>query len=216
MTHKPKRAASPGSSDTVALEPPADGHFKRQVAEAVLRPSLQGAATIRQWKPVSHDVDLSKLIVALQDQAKLASSGQFARSEAMLVIQAHTLDAIFNTLARRATAAEYLPQFEAYLRLGLKAQGQCRATVETLAEIKNPRPVAFVQQANIASGLQQVNNGGLIPAAPPARESETSRNELLEQQRNEWLDAGTAQAAGSSNSSVEALGAIHGTKDSRG
>jgi hypothetical protein len=38
-----------------------------------------------------------------------------------------------------------------YLRLGLKAQSQCRATLETLAAIKNPRPVAFVQQANYCS-----------------------------------------------------------------
>jgi hypothetical protein len=99
----------------------------------------------------------------------------------MLIIQAHTLDAIFNTLARRANAAEYLPQFEAYLRLGLKAQGQCRATLETLAEIKYPKPVAFVQQANVANGPQQVNNAPQ-PAADTisrARESETSPNELF-------------------------------------
>jgi len=50
-----------------------------------------------------------------------------------------------------------------YLRLALKAQGQCRATLETLAAIKNP-PVVFARQANIAHGPQQVNNG-----PPPAR-----------------------------------------------
>jgi hypothetical protein len=36
--------------------------------------------------------------------------------------------------------------------LALKAQSQCRATLETLAAIKNPQPVAFVRQANIAHG----------------------------------------------------------------
>jgi len=30
--------------------------------------------------------------------------------------------------------------------LALKAQAQCRATLQTLAEIKNPHPVAFVKQ----------------------------------------------------------------------
>jgi len=44
------------------------------------------------------------------------------------------------------------------------AQAQCRATIETLHELKHPRPVAFVQKANIADGPQQLNNG-----APPAR-----------------------------------------------
>lgn len=54
---------------------------------------------------------------------------------------------------------EYLKQFQAYLGLALKAQAQCRATLEALAEIKNPRPMAFVKQANISGGPQQVNNG---------------------------------------------------------
>jgi hypothetical protein len=35
------------------------------------------------------------------------------------------------------------------------------ATIETLAELKNPRQVAFVNQANLAGGHQQVNNGAL-------------------------------------------------------
>lgn len=43
--------------------------------------------------------------------------------------------------------------------MALKAQAQCRATLEALAEIKNPRPVAFVKQANISGEHQQVNNG---------------------------------------------------------
>jgi hypothetical protein len=44
------------------------------------------------------------------------------------------------------------------MRLALKAQGQCRATLETLAAIKNP-PVVFAKQRNISHGHQQVNNG---------------------------------------------------------
>jgi hypothetical protein len=71
----------------------------------------------------------------------------------------------------------------------LKAQAQCRVTLVALAEMKNPRPVAFVQQANIAAGLQQVNNGAPpvveLPAFPDSRtgcawDSKTSANELLE------------------------------------
>jgi hypothetical protein len=111
----------------------------------------------------------------------------------------------------------YLDAAERYLRLALKAQSQCRANIETLAEIKNPKPLAFVLQANIASGPQQVNNAGPEPSASSrARESENQPSKLLEQQRNERLDCGTARAAGGSHSSVEALGAIHRTEDDRG
>lgn len=82
---------------------------------------------------------------------------------------------------------EYLDAAETYMHLGLKAQSQCRATLETLAKIKNPAPVTFVRQANVAHGPQQVNNAPQ-PAtgeASRARESETPPNELLAQQRND-------------------------------
>ena len=136
----------------------------------------------------------------------------------MLAIQAHTLDTMFNELARRSYAnmgGGYLDAADRYMRLALRAQSQCRATIETLAEMKNPKPVAFVQQANIANGPQQVNNGPPAEASR-ARETENQPNKLLEQQRNEWLDAGTAGATASGNQKVEALGALKGTKDNGG
>ena len=59
------------------------------------------------------------------------------------------------------------------LRLALKAQSQCRATVETLAEIKNPA-VIYARQANVTTGPQQENNG--VPSR--AREIETEQSKL--------------------------------------
>jgi hypothetical protein len=47
-------------------------------------------------------------------------------------------------------------QIDRFTRLALKAQGQCRATIETLALMKNP-PTVFARQANIAHGPQQVD-----------------------------------------------------------
>ena len=66
---------------------------------------------------------------------------------------------------------EYIEATERYMRLALKAQGQCWATLETLAAIKNP-PVVFARQANFANGPQQVNNDPLraeIPEPPPTK-----------------------------------------------
>jgi hypothetical protein len=85
----------------------------------------------------------------------------------------------------------------------MRVQARIAATVQKLADLKNPRPVAYVQQANIGNAVQ-VNN--------QVRPVEKQRNELLEQQRNEWLDAGTARAAASSNSALEAVGAVNGTR----
>ena len=48
------------------------------------------------------------------------------------------------------------------MRLRLKAQSQARATLEALAQIKNP-PVGYARQANATTGPQQ-NNFGIVPS----------------------------------------------------
>ena len=84
-------------------------------------------------------------------------------------------------------------------RLALKAQAQCRATIETLTLIKNPTTV-FASQANIAHGPQQVNNtrvGRLSREDGP----ETDPITLLEGPR-ERMDCGTTRAAGADSSAA--------------
>jgi hypothetical protein len=111
----------------------------------------------------------------------------------MLVGQAHSLDAIFTELARRSAAnmGEYIEASEKYMRLALKAQAQCRATIETLAALKNP-PVVIARQANISAGPQQVNNG----TPPRAEVSSNQPNELLEHSHEQRLDPIAAGTAG--------------------
>jgi hypothetical protein len=104
-----------------------------------------------------------------------------------------------------------MDEIDRYLRLGLKAQSQCRATLETLATIKNPQPVAFVRQANIAHGPQQVNNDGAAPASR-ARESENPPNKVLEHQHAERLDFGTASAAIGSDPAMATLETFDGAE----
>jgi hypothetical protein len=151
-------------------------------------------------------------------QIEVANDGNLKRAEAMLTTQAHTLDAIFNNLARRAINAEYMDHLDRYLRLALRAQSQCRATLETLATIKNPPPVAFVRQANIAHGPQQVNNNSSALANPPsrARENSSSQNKLLEEQHGERLDTRAAGTTGNADPAMAAVGAIDRTPDEAG
>jgi hypothetical protein len=104
-----------------------------------------------------------------------------------------------------------------YMRLALKAQSQCRAAIEALAEIKNPKPVAFVQQANIANGPQQVNNSRLASLEPSrAGKTGNQQSKLLEQNNGERLDIGTASQVFSSDPAMATMGEIHGTKVERG
>ena len=102
--------------------------------------------------------------------------------EGMLTHKALTLDVTFNYLANRAHRQNDLKNMEILLRLALKAQAQCRSTVEALALLKNPIP--YIQQANLSTGLQQVNNTFASPqaikAAPTcAGISESTQNKIL-------------------------------------
>lgn len=127
--------------------------------------------------------------------------------EEMLLGQAQALQWIFTNLARKATEQRELRGYETIMRLAFKAQNQCRMTLETLANIKNP-PVLYARQANITNGPQQVNNG--IPSAhdPRARSdnSKFAQNELLERVDGQRLDSIAANAASGSDTTVATVG----------
>ena len=144
-----------------ATTPPATTPEKRNMEphELVLSSSIQSAVSIQAWGKFAGEADLSDLVVNLRERIKKVQGGDMQPIEAMLYGQAMTLETIFTHLAQRAVNMEYVNHFQTFLGLALKAQAQCRATLEALAEIKNPRPVAFVKQANITNGPQQVNNG---------------------------------------------------------
>jgi len=95
----------------------------------------------------------------------------------MLMNQATAMQSLFTRLAERGMGCDSAPAFEVNMRMALRAQNQCRATLETLAAIKNP-PVIFAKQANIANGHQQINNG----APSRALENESQQSKLLEAQ----------------------------------
>jgi hypothetical protein len=160
------------------------------------------------------DMDLPGLMATLREQGEAVNAGNLAQAEAMLTNQATALQTVFARLVERGMSCTEVAPFEANLRMGLRAQSQCRATLETLAAIKNPSTVAFVRQANIAHGPQQVNNG--TPAPSRARENEITPNRLLEETNGERLDTGTASATGHANQELETLGAIDRTANARG
>ena len=214
---KPKDAKS-GAKDLKLRAEPGEVDAESR-ARAVLRPSVQACLTILDYSKGFGELSIDSLCAELGEQAKHVHQGDLRRLEGTLMNQAQTLDAIFNNLARRAAvnAGEFMGACETYLRLALKAQAQCRATLETLAEIKNPRPVSFVRQANIAHGPQQVNNGvqegGALHAPARTENSANQSNELLEASNGERLDTGTASAASGAYSQLETVGVLHRPQD---
>jgi len=161
------------------------------------------------------DIDVTSLVLALDDTVGRVHGGSLADAEALLVSQAVVLNAIFVHLAQLGKQATLLDHYEKHMRLAFKAQGQCRATLETLAVIKNP-PV-FARQANISSGPQQVNNGPVLHAAPTRAEPETAPKKLLEAiVDGERVDGRTEGSASTSDSAVATVGTFDGTADATG
>jgi hypothetical protein len=191
---KPKAPKAKGSV-TVYQKP--DESPDAASARVLNQPETQAALTVQQWQGGIVDVD--EIAKELRRQTETLQSGDMYRAESMLLAQAHTLDELFNNLARKAHRQEYLSSYDSFLKLALKAQNQCRATLETLSNIKNP-PVVYAKQANIAHGPQQVNNG------PHAAENQNQQNKLLTVNHGETLDSiGTGETIGS-NPALEAVG----------
>ncbi len=183
----------------------------RAIARQLLAPSVQAASTIHTLEKT--DYDILGFIDELRGQVAAVHSGDMKRSEAMLITQAHTLNELFNNLTRRAAGnmGEYINAAETYFRLALKAQSQCRATLETLSTVKNP-PVIYARQANVTTGPQQVNNG--IPSH--TRENKIEQNKLLEEKDGEWLDTRATGTTSGLNPGMATVGQINRAKNNGG
>ena len=163
------------------------------VAKILTMPEVGAAGTIRVLNDI-HDVNaLTKI---LSQQTADVIGGNMTRPEAMLLSQAHTLDALFNSLVMKGLGQTHMQHYEAFMRLAFKAQSQCRSTLQTLSDIKNPS-VVYAKQANITNGNQQINNG--VPA-PRTQENINYSNELLEHTHGERLDTREKSAASCINS----------------
>jgi len=128
-----------------------------------------------------------------------------AHAEAMLINQASSLQALFVRLTERAMEQTQMPNLEGFMRMALRAQSQCRATLETLAAIKNP-PIVYARQANVTTGPQQINNGTAAP--PQAREIESEQTQLSGGTHELLQDARASGLASRVNPALETLGEI--------
>lgn len=208
---KPPAAASPSRILKVVAEP--GKSHEALVAEVVTGACVPAAIVVTDFaKGALGEAPLGEVLGALKDHACTIKNGDLTRVEAMLSGQASALNTMFAELARRGAInmGEYLGAAETYLKLALKAQSQCRATLETLAMIKSP-PVVIAKQANIAHGPQQVNNESNANAR--AGELENQPNKLLDQDNGERLDARTTGTTSESNPAMATLEVIDRPKD---
>jgi hypothetical protein len=182
-------------------------------AKVVTSPAVAAHRVIQAANPQSlrDEIDVPGMLAVLNQQATAVNRGDLSQAEAMLMNQATALQSLFTHLVEQGVRQSLMPNIDGFMRLALRAQSQCRATLETLATIKNP-PIVYARQANVTSGPQQINNG--TAATSRGREIE---NEQTKQSGPELLpDARASQVASRVNPSLETLGKIDRAEVNRG
>lgn len=154
------------------------------LARTVTSPECLSASVLTICQNIEH-TQVNEMIDQLKAQSAAIHNDDLSRAESMLIAQAHTLDGLFAKLASHALTSNELGKFERYMKLALKAQSQARATLQTLGDIKAPKQIAFVKQANIGNQVQ-VNN--TTTAHARTRKKQKEPNELLETHHGERLD----------------------------
>jgi hypothetical protein len=231
MTHKAKppakkpKATVPFKADTtprVTVDPRDDHDAAAQnTARQLLSPAMSAVRAMNaaergtQW---GAGLDAEGAMQELRRLGDQVNAGDLSRPERMLITQAVTLEALFTRLTERAVAQSGLPQFEAFMRLGLKAQAQSRLALEALATLKHgPAILARNAQVNVAHGPQQVNNRATDNTAQIQRGvacaaiSNIRPNGLNAHEQT--VDASAATQAGASDQELAPVGILNRSKD---
>ncbi len=210
MASKPKKQAAPEAEKyprkaITCQSGPSIDEQGRNYAKLITSAELAAYRVIGMMQPknLADEIDTPTLLATLRDQAAAVQNGDLAHAEAMLINQASSLQALFVRLTERAMEQTQMPNLEGFMRLALRAQSQCRATMETLAAIKNP-PIVYARQANVTTGPQQINNGTAAPTR--AREIESEQTQLSGGTHELLPDTRASGYASRVNPALETLG----------
>ena len=128
------------------------------IAEFALEAGFNASSIVAEYSKFRCPAKMPELRALMLQEMRDLKENDLSICENMLYAQANALQKIFTELSIRAINRENIKFIELYLKYALKAQNQCRMTLETLSNVKNP-PVIYAKQANINHGNQQVNNG---------------------------------------------------------
>lgn len=178
-------------------------------AKLILSPefSAMRVVAMAQPKDLADTLDLPAMLDTLREQAKAVEGGDLTQIEVMLVTQALALQTLFVRLTEKGFEQTVMSNMEPLLKLAMRAQGQCRATVETLAQIKYPQALVITRQANIAHGHQQVNNGVAHEV------SGIEQNQVKGGTDGQWMDTRAQEAAERTDPVMATLATVHRTQD---
>lgn len=186
---------------------------KQEIAAQAMDPGVTNAVAVALfWADEGEPVDVQTAYDAIQEQVEAVRRGSLSGVEATLVAQAAALNGMFVDLARRGQASLGRPgtAAERHLRLALKAQNQCRATLDKLADIASRPSKTHDQRPPITRIVREI-------VYPPIRRSgdgaegenaKNTRNELIDGAGDEGLDGGAAGGVFHKDPDAETVGAF--------
>lgn len=131
------------------------------LAKVALSPGARHAATASNFAASlfsdKHQSPIMASTTALRETMATAVRGDKAMASSILAAQAVVLDTMFTELSRRSAAnlGQYIDAADRYMRLALKAQANCRATLEALAKLHQPREQT-VKHVHVNEGGQAI------------------------------------------------------------
>lgn len=187
----------------------------RNYARTITAPEVAAFRVVSacEQQGLKEQLDTPAMIRLLKDRGESVNNGDLSHAEQMLAAQATALQTLFTRLAERAMEQTTMPHIEGFMRLALRAQSQCRATLETLATVKNP-PVIYAKQVNQTTGPQQINNG--VTALARKREIETEQSKLSGGSHELLADTRASGTTGGIDTTLETVGTLDGAEVERG
>ncbi|MEO1522690.1 MAG: hypothetical protein AAFU78_18190 [Cyanobacteria bacterium J06633_2] len=168
-----------------------------KVGSTAADPAIRGAAVTSQF---TKNTDLSKKRYnQRQRTAEALQRNDLSDLEKMLVSQTYSLDAAFNELLLKSASVLHSSaaghkgkqQGIQLFELALKAQKQCKQTVMSLNEIRNPKRATFIKN---------------------------QLNQLVQERENHdaGVDSGAQRLAASTNPAMETVGEEYRATNGRG
>jgi len=158
---KDKDTVRPSAAATLKVNAKPDESHLKTLARISLEPGVRHAQVAMCFASQvfgdEHKPSIMDSTEVLAETYKEAEQGDKRLASRLLASQAITLDSMFTEFARRAAInmGEYINAAERYGRLALKAQSNCRATLETLAKLHQPREQT-VRHIHVNEGGQAI------------------------------------------------------------
>jgi hypothetical protein len=111
------------------------------------RCNLSGAAA--QGNANAQGDVIERTVALIETASARIEANDFTGVEDVCVSQALALDVIFDQFARRSAR---LDLYDEPMKVALRAQSQCRGTLNTLIALKNPKAMRFSRKQSVENG----------------------------------------------------------------